>query len=64
MDGGVYTRAGRGCDDVDVLVVGFVTALVMLGGVRFGFAFVLCLPVLPLLDLRSMSEKVEVALGQ
>ena len=48
LNGGGFTNAGWGCDDVDVLVVGCVTALVMLGGVRFGFVFVLCLPVLPL----------------
>ena len=64
LNGGVFARTGRGCDDVNVLVVGFVTALVMLGGVRFGFVFVLCLPVLPLFDLHSMSEEVEVLLSQ
>ena len=64
LNGGVFARTGRSCDDVDVLVVGFVTALVMLGGVGIGFVFVLCLPVLPLFDLRSVSEEVEVLLGQ
>ena len=64
LNGGVFARAGWGCDDVDILIIGFVTTLVMLGGVRFGFVFVLCLPVLPLFDLCSMSEEVEVSLGQ
>ena len=64
MDGVRFTNVGWGCDTVDILVVGFVAILVMLADVGFGFDFIFRLPVLPLFDLRPVSEEVKVALGQ